>query len=316
MKINLVRDIEKYGIEHTGKALANFVNNCKVTNTKIGTYSSSKIGGKMDVVASGHQIYDMNDKSIKLSPSTVYTFTNVTALDKSPIFKTQLNTKTSKIMTDFLDTTSLPEDAKKELVQKLKDINSRKSLVIPLVVRSEYKLNYEDTNHKKEKLLCKVKDIKWMTNKETYKLECTVCFELRVDGEDKYVRLPITEYIKSFVPDKLEYSKNITKLNMSILKFDPIGIINTIEITDGVQSLVVDNCFVYWLHNGVTSVVGEWDYNTGDLLMNKSMVKMISKTDIYKVFENNINLIASHKNLIAPYTLFNINKINIKEKRK
>lgn len=315
MKINLVREIEKYGIEHTGKALANFVNYSKVTYTKLGTYSSSKQGGKIDVVASGHQIYDMNDKSIRLAPSTVYTFTNVTALDKSPIFKNQLSIKTSKILSDFLDSTQLSTELKEDLIKKLKDINARKCLIIPLVIKSDFKVNYNNEDNKKEKVLAKVRDIKWMTNKETYKLECSVCFETKINGEDKYIRYPITEYIKSYVPDKLEYSKNITKLNISILKFDPIGIINTIELTDGYQSLVIDNSFIYWSHNGITNVIGEWDYNTGDLLMNKNTVKAIGKTDLYKVFDNNINLIANHKHLIAPYNLFNTNKVNIKEKK-
>lgn len=315
MRVNLIKSIEKYSIEHTGKALANFVNYSKITNTKLGTYSSSRQGGMIDVVASGHQIFDMNDKSLKLAPSTVYTFTNKTALDKSPIFKNQLSISTSKLLKDYLDSVNMEEELKKELLDKLKSIDSRKALIIPLVIGHEFKVSCDNEN-KKEKVMGKLRDIKWATNKTNYKLECTVCFEARLNGDDKYIRLPITEYINSFMPDKLEFSKNITRLNTSILKFSTIGILNTIEITDEYQSIVIDNTYVYWLHNGITNIIGEWDYTTGDLLFNKETQKAISKSDVYKVFDNNISLIANHKHLIAPYNLYEINKINIKEKKK
>ena len=82
METSLNRDIEKYSVEFTGRALANFINISKVTYSKIGTYSNSQKNGKIDIVASGHQIFDMNDNNIMNSPVTTYTYTNRTILDK------------------------------------------------------------------------------------------------------------------------------------------------------------------------------------------------------------------------------------------
>lgn len=316
MDTSLNRDVEKYNVEFTGRALANLVNINKVTYNKIGTYSNSQKNGKIDIVASGHQIFDMNDNNIMNSPVTTYTYTNRTIIDKSSVFQNEFGIKTFMILSNALDKTDLEQEIKDQLIQKLKDIDSKKCLVIPVRPYADYKVNIEINGQKKNKVAAKVKYIKWLTNRETYKLECTVGFEVETGDGQKIMSFPIGEYGKTFTPDKMEYWNDINKADMSVLKFNNIGLIEPLELTDGLQSLIVDGTYIYWLHNGTTNVIGEWDYNTGSLIINNETQKALARTDVFKFLKNNITLLNGHKHLMIPYNLAKLNKINVKEKKK
>ena len=102
----------------------------------------------------------------------------------------------------------------------------------------------------------------------------------------------------------------------SNVTFNNIGLIKLLELTDGLQSLIVDGSYLYWLHNGTTSVVGEWDYTTGNLIINADIQKSLARNDIFKQLKNNITLLNGHKHLMIPYNLSPLNKINVKEKKK
>ena len=316
METSLNRGIEKYSVDFTGRALANFVNLAKVTYSNIGNYSSSVKGGKKDIVASGHQIFDMNDKNIMNSPVTIYTFTSRTILDKSLVFQNEFGTKTSLILSNILDKTELEQQVKDELLQKLKDIDSKKCLVIPVRPQSDYKVSVEVNNQKKTKMPAKVRYIKWSTNKDNYKLDCVVGFDVDTGEGQKIISLPIGEYGRSFVPDKMEYWVDINKSNINTLKFNSIGLIHPLELTDGMQSLVVDGTYLYWLHNGTTNIIGEWDYVNNTLIINDDAKKSLARTDVFKHLKNNLTLLNGHKNLIMPFNLAQLNKINVKEKKK
>lgn len=316
METSLNRGIEKYSVDFTGRALANFVNLAKVTYSNIGNYSSSVKGGKKDIVASGHQIFDMNDKNIMNSPVTIYTFTSRTILDKSLVFQNEFGTKTSLILSNILDKTELEQQVKDELLQKLKDIDSKKCLVIPVRPQSDYKVSVEVNNQKKTKMPAKVRYIKWSTNKDNYKLDCVVGFDVDTGEGQKIISLPIGEYGRSFVPDKMEYWVDINKSNINTLKFNSIGLIHPLELTDGMQSLVVDGTYLYWLHNGTTNIIGEWDYVNNTLIINDDAKKSLARTDVFKYLKNNLTLLNGHKNLIMPFNLAQLNKINVKEKKK
>lgn len=316
METSLNRGIEKYSVDFTGRALANFVNLAKVTYSNIGNYSSSVKGGKKDIVASGHQIFDMNDKNIMNSPVTVYTFTSRTILDKSLVFQNEFGTKTSIILSNILDKTELEQQVKDELLQKLKDIDSKKCLVIPVRPQSDYKVSVEVNNQKKTKMPAKVRYVKWSTNKDNYKLDCIVGFDVDTGEGQKIISLPIGEYGRSFMPDKMEYWADINKSNINTLKFNNIGLIHPLELTDGMQSLVVDGTYLYWLHNGTTNIIGEWDYVSNTLIINDDAKKSLARTDVFKYLKNNLTLLNGHKNLIMPFNLAQLNKINVKEKKK
>lgn len=316
METSLNRDIEKYSVEYTGRALANFVNLAKVTYNKIGTYSSTVKNGKKDIVASGHQIFDMNDKNIMNAPVTTYTYTSKTMLDKSLVFQNEFGTKTSIILSNILEKTELEQEVKDALIQKLKDIDSKKCLVIPVKPQADFKLNLESNGQKKTKVPAKVKYIKWSTNKETFKLECVIGFDVDTGDSKKVVSMPIDLYGRDYAPDKMEYWVDINKSNINVLKFNTIGLIHPLELTDGMQSLVVDGTYLYWLHNGITSVVGEWDYVNNTLIINEDIKKALAKTEIFKYLKNNLSLLNGHKNLIMPFNLAQLNKINVKEKKK
>lgn len=314
METNFKQKIEKYSNEFAGKALFNFVNGCKVTYTKLGTYSQSTKGGKTDIVASGHQIFDVNDKSLIQGPVTVYTKTADTSLDKSKVFSSKLEATPKQILASYLDINEeIDTEVKKEVLQKLLDIDNKKCLVIPIIPKSECKINCVIDGNKKSRELATLKYLKWTTNKSTYRLECQASFSIKTNNGDKIVKFPMTEYGKTFITDKIDYWNGINNSTRTLIDMTDLGLLKPIEITNGTQSIVVDGTFIYWLHNGIVNVVGEWDNQKADAIINPDVVKAIGKSDIYKFFSNNITLICGHRNLIVPYGLYNTHKHEIKK---
>ena len=258
METSLNRGIEKYSVDFTGRALANFVNLAKVTYSNIGNYSSSVKGGKKDIVASGHQIFDMNDKNIMNSPVTIYTFTSRTILDKSLVFQNEFGTKTSLILSNILDKTELEQQVKDELLQKLRDIDSKKCLVIPVRPQSDYKVSVEVNNQKKTKMPAKVRYIKWSTNKDNYKLDCVVGFDVdtgdafsyglvvsaKVEGSDMRVNSSYTymangERYSTSVSGNYNASRgSAVKISGSLMKPDGLYKIN--QVTGAISTFTAD----------------------------------------------------------------------------
>ena len=114
----------------------------------------------------------------------------------------------------------------------------------------------------------------------------------------------------------MEYWTDANKADNSLIEATKLGIIKPVEITDGKQSIVIDNTYMYWCHNGTISIIGEWDYVTGNMNLNTETVKAIGKSDIYKYTKVNLNLIGGHKSLIAPYLLYETHVYNTAEAKK
>ena len=314
METNFKQKIEKYSNEFAGKSLFNFVNGCRVTYTNLGDYSKSTKWGKIDLVASGHQIFDENKNSLLRGPATIYTSTSDTSLDKSKVFNSKLDVSPKQILTSYLDIDeTIDAEVKKEVMQKLTDIDNKKCLVIPIMPKSACKITCVVDGTKKSRELATLYYLKWMTNKSTYKLECQAAFTIKTNNGDKIVKFPMSEYGKTFITDKIDYWNGINKSTRTLIDMTDLGLLKPIEITNGNQSIVVDGTFIYWLHNGIVNVVGEWDNQKADIIINPDVVKAIGKSDIYKFFSDNITLICGHRNLIAPYGLYNTHKHEIKK---
>lgn len=309
-----MKEIENYTIEHASKALYDFIKNADITDTKIGTYSESQRGGKKDLVASGHQIYDMSESKYAWGPSTIYTYISNTVLDKSPIFDCRFNMSLGELLQKSINSNKdITKDEAALIIERLKNLNSRKSLIIPVMPKKDYKVTYKlDEKSKEITTLEKCFSVKWSTDKETYKLNCIVMFEIGPADNKKMIKIPITSYGKEFVPEKMEFWNGISHCTRSLLEMTAQGIIRPIEITDGMQSVVVDNLFVYWIHNGMTFVVGDWDPVNKKILYRKDLTKRADRVELLKFLEKNIPLIGGHRHLIAPYNLYEVHKHNIK----
>ena len=307
------KGIAQYNNQHTSKALVNFVNNTKVTHTKLGNYSSSVIGGKIDIVASGHQIFDINDKNMMNAPVTIYTPTSTTSIDKSNIFSNNTELTLKQLINTYFENedAEIEQATKDELIKKVLDIDAKRCLIIPIKPRTDCKVTCEIGDIKKNRALATVKYLKWYTDKESYKLKCEVAFEFDTNNGTKTVRLPISDYGKSFIPDKVEYWNGVNNATRNLVEMTDLGIVKPIEITDGIQSLVVDGTFLYWLHNGIVSVVGEWESNS-NLSINPETARALAKSEIFKFLKTNMSFIGGHRNLIAPYKLFELHNHNVK----
>lgn len=311
---NLKDNMEKYDKSHVGKALYNFVNGARVTKTKLGELSSSERGGNKDIIASGHQIFDINDYNLIESPITIYT--KYTTISSAPILKNGFQEKLSVILQDYMNTTDLEKEIKEEIQDKLKLINKRKALIIPINPKSDCKITYSLDNVKESRVISKIKYLKWSTNKESYELECVAAFEVKSVNGDKIIKIPVTEYCISFMPDKLEYWNGIGNCTKSLISMTSTGLIKPIELTDGIQSIITDGTFVYWIHNGLTSVIGEWEIQSGALSISQDALKYIGNSKVWEFFKDNITLFSGHRRLIAPYNLCSLNKFDVRESTK
>lgn len=309
--MSIEKSMEKYDKLHAGKALYNYINGVNVTRTKLGELSRTTKDGPKDLVASGHQIFDVNDKSLLESPMTIYT--RYATLSSNTAFKNNFDESISLILKHYLDVLDLDQEVKDDLVNKLKDINKKKLLIIPIKPKSVCKITYTLDNVKETRVLSKVKYLKWNTNKATFELECTVAFESASNGVEKTVKIPLTEYCRSILPEKLEYWNGIGTANKSLIEMTNLGMIKPIEIADGFQSIIADGTYIYWIHNGQASVIGEWNQQTGGLVISPDALKTLQKTDLFKAFTDNLALISGHRRLIAPYNLCPLHKYNIRE---
>jgi hypothetical protein len=270
----------------------------------------------MDIVASGHEVNDMDDGNISNKPTTFYTFTSNTVLDKSTVFQNAFSYKLTEILENALSNTELEQEVKDGLIKKLKDIDNKKCLMIPFKIGTNYKIIGEINGRRYIKTPAKLRSVRWKTNHDTYKLNCSLVFEMEKVEGPKRIEISINDYGKLVVPEKMEYWNNNKNSNINILHFTDLGMLDTVELTDGLQRLIVDNSYLYWSHSGNTSVIGEWDYETGTLIISAEAQRALAKNDTMKALKNNITLLNAHKHLIMPYNLGKINKINVKEKRK
>jgi hypothetical protein len=189
-----------------------------------------------------------------------------------------------------------------ELITKLKDINENKMLLIPFKPGSLFTILCDDGKKKEAKLA----SIRWVTNKETYKIECSLIFKSKFD--EKFI-FSITEYIDKFYLSGTETRKSSSKHDAKLIKMSDYGMIHPIEVTDGESKAAIDGTYMYYTNADKTHIVGRWDDNG-----NMKLVKGISAPVITKITDN-LDYIKDNRKYIAPYKLFESNIIEIKKKK-
>lgn len=297
-KCDDMENCTKYCVLHAGKALVNFLNNADMTETKIGDKDRTKSNGPIDLIVSGHQLWDNKNKA------NILTKLSETTLCVNPKFKTVYGVTASNAIKEYANKYNVDKDVVNEAIEKIQLINRNRLLVIPFKPHTYCDVEVVDKKDVKTIKCGFIKCIKWSTNKETYKLDCVIEFELRNKSDVQRVKLNITDYMNKFKLSQMELQSKSNKIDKNIIEVDSTGIIKPIVIkNNNCESIAIDGTYLYYTSNGITKIIGYWG-ERDEVIMNYEMSNsMIEK------FNNNKQFIANHKNYIAPYILYEANEI-------
>lgn len=286
-------------ILHIGKALVDFIQRIDVTETRIGEYSSKVKGTAPDLVVYGHQLFDMN------SPSWILTDIN-TILDMSDKFLSAYDKNAFQIANIYCKHIGMSAEDTKAVTDKIKAINKNLMLVLPFKPHAncEIDLTIDGTTEKKKE--AQISYIKWITNKETHKINCTVGFNVANSAMAQHTKMDIKDYIDKFRLSQMEMAAKGSKHDKDLIKITDYGIFKPIVIKEGNATIAVDATYVYYTTNGETHIIGFWN-DRDELVFDKSI-----KTKAVNKIRDNLTYIKNHKKYMAPYMLFEPNVIEIK----
>lgn len=286
-------------ILHIGKALVDFIQRIDVAETRIGEYSSKVKGTAPDLVVYGHQLFDMN------SPSWILTDIN-TILDMSDKFLNAYDKNAFQIANIYCKHIGMSAEEIKEVTDKIKAINKNLMLVLPFKPHAncEVDLTIDGTTEKKKEAT--ISYLKWITNKETHKINCTVGFNLANSSVAQHTKMDIKDYIDKFRLSQMEMVAKGAKHDKNLIKITDYGIFKPIVIKEGNTTIAVDATYVYYTANGETHIIGFWNDND-ELIIDKNI-----KTKAVNKIRDNLVYIKNHKKYMAPYMLFEPNVIEVK----
>ena len=299
-KCNSCQGVDKcrsYCALHAGKALVNFIYMMDTIETKIGEYSSREIGGKHDLIFYGHQIYDVK------SPSWLLTDISTT-LDITNKFKNAFDKNVIQIAKEYLKHVEVAKNIEQDIIDRIRKINANKLLALPFRPQSRYLVSFNDSGKKR---LGEINNIKWVTNKTTNKLECTITFIEIGDPDHTTIRLSVEDYLDKFTFESHTLSYKVDANVYKWIKTTKHGFFKPIEFTDKNVTVAIDGTYLYYTANNETIIIGGWTSNNNLVLMNNNI-----KNDIVNKILKNADFLSYHRKYIAPYSLYEANKINLK----
>lgn len=284
---------------HSGKALVDFIKRIDVVETRIGEYSSKDKGGKQDLVVYGHQIYDMDTPS--------WLLTNIdTMLDVTDKFMKVFNKNAIQISTMYCKHIGMTAEETKEITDKIKGINKNKLLAIPFKPGTSCNVDVAIDDSTEKKKDATIKYIKWITNKETHKLNCTIGFNLLNVTSTQTVKINMCDYIDKFRLNQMELKAKGAKHDKSLIKVTDYGIFKPIVIKDKKTIIAIDGTYLYYEANDETHIIGYWNDRNELVVDSKIKSKAVDK------IKDNIDYIKNHKKYMAPYMMYEPNIIELK----
>ena len=282
---------------HLGKALVDFITGIDVVETRIGEFSSTKMGGKLDLIVSGHQLYNDGESGWILTDIS-------TTIDSSDKFKSAYEMNVFQIATKYLERTEKTPEEKDEILNKIRQINKNKLFIVPFKPNTMCIIEYNDGHTVVNRVDAQIHSIRWSNNKENHKFDITVLFEVE-NMPSKIQKHNISTYLDKFSLAQIDMQTRTPKINTKIISIDNNGIIKPIIFKQDNIQIAVDGSYVYQINPQGISIIGVW--GTGDkLYMNNSIkLKAIEK------LKDNETFIKCHRKYIAPYMLYEPNVIEV-----
>ena len=280
---------------HVGYALNRLFREIETYNTNIGELSSSKIDGKKDLIVSGHLEYGQG------SPGNLLTQISTTVMSKKSKFNKINNSSLTDILTNFYEKTNGDRTELSELVDRIKQINSNRQLIMPFKIGTSFRV----TAGKIKDRDCTVTQIKWWHSNEDYTLYCKMFFDTATPPT-VCEGIELTEYMNKFKLVGIGTKTTNTPETKDIIKLTKDGLIKTIILDDGLYKIIVDNAWIYQIiSDDKVIVIGKW--GADDLKLNGSAVNCVALDR----FNANIALIRAHRKYIAPYGLIDCNEVKV-----
>lgn len=287
----------KYCELHAGRALVNFIKNVDVVETKIGEFGSRVIGGKQDLVVSGHQIYGTD-----LAYGTILTDIS-TVLDATQKFNNAFNKTPIQIINVSKSQLQLSNEEAQDIANMVSKLAKNKVVIVPLKPGQQCSVVPNEGCNASSSIDCDIKTIIWRTDKEKHKLEATVIFENRKGGQS--IKYPISGYIEKFKLKSMSLPAKGEKIDDNIIKMSNYGIIRPIIIKDKKQEIAVDGTYCYNITDSGTTIIGAWNMKGELIVFDTIKCKAMTK------LTENMSFIRRHKKYIAPYKLYDANIIEV-----
>jgi hypothetical protein len=285
-------------ILHSGKALVDFITRVDMIDTRIGEYESREKGGVQDLVVSGHKIWDLG------TPSFILTSIANTTLDASPKFKNIYNKSVAQLAMAYCNSVGMSKDEINEITTKIQKLNKNKLLVLPFKPKTPCNVDVEIGGTKDKKKEGQITNIRWDTDPETFKLNCTVSFKTTSVTGEYIQKYSITQYIDKFRLSSMEMHAKGEKHDKNLIKITNYGIFKPIVVKDGNKSIAIDGTYLYSSSNSDNRIIGYWD---GD----KLVVSKDVKSPALKKIMDNMTYIRNHKKYMAPYMLYEPNVVEV-----
>lgn len=296
----------KYCPIQAGRNLVDFINGVEVTQTSIGELREDYKTKKLGLIVSGHII-----ETGATSPVNILSGLS-TSIDASGKFINYMGYTPQQILSLYMDSIGTNEAVKKKTIETFKRFNSNKLLPVPIKLGSECEVSYESNNGKKIVANTKVASIRWNSDQETHKLQCTLVCETEhgtLDGIAKIVKVPISEYGESIKLPQIERIMKTSEIDRELIKMSSVGFIKPIEISDGKVKIASDNQYIYHIVGEQTFIVGKW--SDGDIQDIQKRLAGIGASKAYKKLMNAKNYINKHRKFMVPYGLFEANHVEL-----
>lgn len=283
---------------HLGKALVDFIERVDMVQTRIGEYEARNAGGKLDLVVTGHEIFEMEEPTWILSPMDV-------AIDKSDKFLSAYNMTAFQIAKKYCESVGKTPEETEEITDKIKNINKNRLLIVPFKPHTPCNVIYNNNSVNDETIEANVLYIKWENNRETHKLDTTVVFQANESLQNKVQRYNISEYASKFTLTHIDIQAKVNKQGKSLIKVDNTGMIRPIVIKNDNVTVALDGTYLYLIQNNTIRIIGIWG-NDNKLLIDKTVNNKALDT-----IRHNETYIKCHRKYIAPYMLYTPNIIEI-----
>ena len=286
---------------NVGCNLAKFLREVDTIESKIGDISAGGDISSDSYIISGME-YDRRKSVADLLSSMS------TSIDISQKFSSVFNKSATMLLNDYIKAVDPTDGA--ELRDKLKKIEGNKLLLLPIKPDAMCEVLVPTKNAKQDSAYknTKVAILKWTSNINTGKLECTIITDV-IDTNRKRCKINIEDYGDKIKLTDIERSIASSEINKQMVKMTRFGYIKPVAVVakDG-SGIIIDNTYLYTIEGRNIKLAASWD--NGDF-SGEELYEGVKKTEVFKKVSKRFKYIWQHRRFIAPYGLSECNIIKI-----
>lgn len=201
---------------------------------------------------------------------------------------------------------------KAEVADKLKKFNSNKCVPCPVSPGVEISVKHEDFYGKKIDEDTFVEQLRWELS-EIGDLVGSILVPVRSNKDGKqHIKLQMSEYLTTWKLPNLERNLTSDEIQPELIKMTSIGFIKPLVLRDNKYTLAVDSTNLYINRNGIDLIIGYWDKNNRNLVVDENAVKELKNSKAYRKLAKTVNYIWRHHRFMIPYGLTEPNEIECK----